>query len=447
MAAPNGPVPVTRNPVHAVPIRRPSASTPVAQSPVPKPVTPNAVPNPAQIKAPPRLEPTPLPQPRSIDQQIDSQYGRFIGRTGEVVWFERLGGAFGLGLIARRWVAKNHSYYLIQPLSYPSHTPTQEIVDTEKNVKPWLAWSVPSCTYDFLKHNPGLAYEQVDWNMIVSGRYGNGVPEVDASILAAKAVDITYTPFERLKTSMNNGSEDRYWNGIYYGAEKIWRGDPVRLRVGLGTDILVVTEILEKISPGATPQTPATSKVFLIGDVYSYATLPAPDPNNLPAVPTNNHIPMRMREDMRWRNETLVPNTGAVAYWKLISSNARISLEETKGRWYETSILFPEFFFNAVKNKEGGNGVWMNSRGDATSLSDLGVLRIERLAAFMSAIPKGLHIVDGLDPPSDQPQPQPGQELGMGAAGGENQFALDDFMNFENIEDSAAINYNDPKFY
>ncbi|KAJ4296878.1 hypothetical protein N0V90_006926 [Kalmusia sp. IMI 367209] len=444
MAAPNGPVPINRNPAPPVPIRRPSISTPIAQSPVTKPATPNTAQNATHIKPPPRLEPTPLPQPRSIDQQIDSQYGRFIARTGEVVWFKRLAGAFGLGLVARRWISKNHSVYLIQPLSYPSHAPAQEIVESEQMVKPWLAWSVPSCTYEWLSQNPRLTYEQVDWNMMASGRMGSGVPEVDASILAAKAIDITYTPFERLKTSANNGIEERHWNGIYYGAEKIWRGEPVRLRIGLGTDLLVISDIVEKVYPTGTAQHgTTTSKIEFRGDVYSYATLPAPNPTSPPVVPSNDHIPIRMREDMRWRNEALVPTSATIAYWKLVSAGTRIDLEDVKGRWYETSILFQEYFLNAVKSKEGGNGVWMNSRGDATSLGrDLGLFRSDRLAAFNNAIPKNLQLVDGLDPPADQQ----GLELGIGSGNGENHFALDDFMNFEPMED-PSMNFSDTKFY
>ncbi|KAF9739244.1 hypothetical protein PMIN06_005269 [Paraphaeosphaeria minitans] len=436
MSAPNGPVPVNRNPV-PIPIRRSSVGTPItpmAQSPATKPATPTTQYNAGQIKAPPRLEPTPLPQPRTLDQQVDNQYNKFLARTGEVVWFRRPGGAFGLGLIARRWASANGAHagmYSVQPLSYPGHAPPQEVVEAGADVKPWLAWSVPSCTFEFLRNNPNMGYNQVDWKALAA-RQWEGHPEVDASILAAKAIDMTYTPFERLKTIPSNGGEERHWNGIYYGAEKIWRGEPVRLRLGLGSDVLVISEIIQKVAPIGNNQ--VGSKTEMRGDVYAYATLPAPNPKSPPALPTNNHVPLRMRDDMNWRNQTLLPSAGELCYWKLISANQRVALEDIKGRWYEISSLFQQFFFESVQKKEGGNGSWMNARGDATGQSkDPGALRADRLEAFGSAIPQHFRLIDGLDPPSDHEKPataMQGIELGMGAATVETNFAIDDFMNF-----------------
>ncbi|KAL1598018.1 hypothetical protein SLS60_008506 [Paraconiothyrium brasiliense] len=411
--------------------------TPVAQSPVSKPATPTTgQQHAAQIKVPPRLEPTPLPQPRTLDQQVDSQYGKFIARPGEVVWFRRPGGAFGLGLVVRRWSSANgatNGIYSIQPLSYPGHAPAQEVVEAGADVKPWLAWSVPSCTFEVLRQNPHITYHTANWKALASGQW-EGHPEVDASILAAKAIDMTYTPFEKLKTIPNNGNEERHWNGIFYGAEKIWRGEPVRLRLGLGSDVLVITEIIERVAPVGNNPLQLNSRVELRGDVYSYATVPAPNPKAPPTLPPNNHVPVRMREDMNWRNQTLLPSAGELCYWKLISPNQRVSLEDVKGRWYEISVLFQQFFFDSIQKKEGGNGSWMNARGDATGQSkEPGTIQPDRLAAFAGAIPEQLRLVDGLDPPGDHDKSQSamqGIELGMGAGTGESNFAIDDFMNF-----------------
>lgn len=335
--------------------------------------------------------------------------------------------------------------YSVQPLSYPGHAPPQEIVEAGADVKPWLAWSVPSCTFEFLRNNPALSYHQVDWKALVSSQW-EGHPEVDASILAAKAIDVTYTPFERLKTISTNGGEERLWNGIYCGAEKIWRGEPVRLRLGLGSDILVVSEIIQKVAPIGNNQ--VSSKIEIRGDVYAYATLPAPNPKSPPTPPANNHVPIRMREDMNWRNQILVPSAGELCYWKLISANQRVALEDVKGRWYEISALFQQFFFDSVQKKEGGNGSWMNARGDATGQSkEPGALRVDRLEAFGGSIPQQLRLYDGLDAPGEDEKPAPamhGVELGLGAAAGENNFAIDDFMNFG---EDATMPYGDNDIY
>ncbi|KAF2690481.1 hypothetical protein K458DRAFT_106099 [Lentithecium fluviatile CBS 122367] len=438
---------VGRNPVVQIPMRRPSTGTPMTQSPSTKPATPSTTPNPGQIRAPPRLEPTPLPQPRNIDQQVDSQYGKFVARTGEVVWFFRPSTeAWGLGLVVRRWLPKDKAAdrcYYIQPLSHPFSEPPQEMVTSDQNLKPWLAWSAPSCTYAYLQQNPTLRYDQIDWHSLLSGRFGEGVADVDASILAAKAIDTTYTLFECLKTATHMGVEERHYNGIYLGAEKIWNGEPVRLRMAIGTDVLVVTSIIEKLYPGPPNQANAgTTKIELRGDVYSYDTLPAPNPNSLPQAPSSSNIPLRMREDLRWRNHTLVPTTRLLAYWKLMRANVSINLEDIKGRWYETSILFVEFFTKAIKNNEGGNGVWMNARGDATGVGKAaGTQQANRIAAFGPAVPKSTHLTEGLDVPDEQGKSgsaaMPGMELGVGAAGNEGAFQLDDFMNFDGTEDAG----------
>ncbi|KAF2871357.1 transcription-silencing protein Clr2-domain-containing protein [Massariosphaeria phaeospora] len=441
-----------RNPTVQIPPRRPSLG--LSKSPSAQLIATNNTP---RIKPPDILTSTPLPQPRSIDQQVDSQYGRFLGRTGEVVWFFRpKTTAWGLGLIVRRWVPQGgptQSAYLIQPLSYPRDiTSHQELVKSDQGIKPWLAWSVPVCTYAFLQQNPTLNYEQVDWDALRSGKLGGntGIPDVDASILAAKLIDSTYTLFERLKTTMANGIEERHYNGIFLGAEKIWRGEPVRLRFGSGTDLMVVTDVVEKPYHAPHPNAPSPSKVFVIGDVYTYATLPVVDPSSPPSPPPNNNIPIRMREDMRWRNLTLVRDTRTLAYWKLIASSSRLEISEIKGRWYETSLVFVEPFLKAVKQNEGGNGLWMNSRGDATGQAQfISIAKSDRTTAFGHSIPKGTQIFDGLDVPDAQETNKPptsemhNLDMGMGiATGASDGFALDDFMNLEGM-DEGGIAFGD----
>jgi hypothetical protein len=449
---------VYNNPSIQIPVRRPSSGPPAPSSGV-KPTTPIATPQPTpaqQIRAPPNLQSTPLPQPRSIEQQTDLAYNRFLCRTGEVVWFYRpTTSAWGLGLVVRRWTPKDQSAqrsYLIQPLSHPFESPPQEVVHTDDHVKPWLAWSAPSCTFAYLQQNPQYEYGAVDWQAMASGRYGEGIASVDASILAAKAIDSTYTLFERLKTSKNEkGDEIRSYNGIYLGAEKIWRGEAVRLRIGTtGSDLLVITDIIEQVfrDPGVDQP---YSKVVAVGDIYSYATLDAPDSRNPPTPPQQNHnIPSRMAHDMAWRNSYLIPQTRTMAWWKLISPSYKLPLDEIKGRWYETSLVFQEPFTKTVKNGEGGNGIWMNSRGDATAKGKhTGVNQADRIAAFGASVPKGTRLVEGLDPPLQGfGQVQHDSDtihVNMGGAGGgtatSDPFSIDEFMHVDHLGDDTGMEF------
>lgn len=449
---------VGRNPVVQIPARR-SSTGPTTQSPGTKPPTPVSVLAPAlqspHIRAPQAPQPSPLPQPRSLEQQADVSYNKFLCRTGEVVWFFRPEtSAWGLGLVVQRWAIKDNAAarsYLVQPLSHPFDQPRQELIETDDHIKPWLAWSAPNYTFAFLQQNPQLSYGQVDWKKLETGQYGDGIATVDASIMAAKAIDNTYTLFERLKTTTDANQELRHYNGMYLGAEKIWRGEAVRLRIGSGTDVMVVTDILERITSGASQNqstSAAMAQVLVIGDIYSYATMEALDINNPPKPPqSNTNIPSRLTLDMMWRNRMLVPMTRTAAWWKLIAGASKLDISDIKGRWYETSLVFQEPFAKAVKNNEGGNGIWMNSRGDATGLGkSVGIARSDRVAAFGPSVPKGTQLIEGVEPPSEQVVPQSrgheDTEMGLSAPGGE-AFSLDDFMNVDHLADESNMQFGD----
>ncbi|EUC42285.1 hypothetical protein COCMIDRAFT_103874 [Bipolaris oryzae ATCC 44560] len=445
---------VGRNPVVQIPAHRTSMTAPIP-SPIIKPATPvpvqTSTPSAPQIRAPPTLQSTPLPQPRSLEQQADLTYNKFLCRTGEVVWFFRpKTSAWGLGLVVQRWAqAENpmNRSYLVQPLSHPFESLPQEIIHTDEHIKPWLAWSAPSCTFPFLQQNPQFEYGNTDWRALINGQGGEGIASVDASILAAKAIDTTYTLFERLKTSKDDkGNEFRQYNGIFLGAEKIWRGEPVRLRIGAtGSDLMVITDIIEQVLANPPPNQP-NSKVIAVGDVYSYATLDAPDPNLPPKPPQQNpNIPSRMVHDMVWRNRLLVPATRTAAWWKLIQPSYKLDIDDIKGRWYETSLIFQEPFTKAVKNGEGGNGIWMNARGDATGKGKgSGIPQPDRIGAFGASVPKGTRIIEGLEPPS-QPmgqaqQSHDGMEISMNA-GMPDPFSIDEFMHVDHLGDEAGMEY------
>ncbi|KAJ8109991.1 hypothetical protein OPT61_g7049 [Boeremia exigua] len=436
----NNAVQVTgRNPIVQIPVRRTSNPPPV-HSPIVKPATPAATPAAPQIRAPTPLQATPLPDPRSIDQQVDGLYGKFISRQGEVVWYYRpKTGAWGLGVVIRRWLDKSSGAksYFVQPLTHPHEALAPELVTTENELKPWLAWSAPSFTYSYLQQHPNIPFDKVDWQGLAAGRYGqDGVAGVDASIMAAKAVDCTYTLFDYLKKTSHDGCQDSHYNGLFLGAEKIWRGDAVRLRVGRDIDVMVVTDIIERTTQQTTGQ--ATSSVIVVGDIYSYSTVAVSNSAQLPEPQKNPSLPSRLREDMTWRNQLLVPHARIFAYWKLSAPNSRFDMAEVKGRWYETALVFEDPFTKSVKNNEGGNGVWMNSRGDATQVGRMtGVSVAQRLQAFGRAVPEGTQLVDGVEPPE---QAQQAQDVNMAMGGHADVFT--DLMDFDHLGEGSGQSYD-----
>ncbi|OCK76906.1 hypothetical protein K432DRAFT_334858 [Lepidopterella palustris CBS 459.81] len=435
--------------------RHPTSSTPQTAS---KPSTPILTPtqraNTAiqRTNTPQALVPSPLPQPRSIDQQLDSQYAKFIFRPGELVWFNK-GTAWGLGVIVRRYLQSDMRCYIIQPLSHPFRTPATATITQEVDIRPWLAWSAPPCTFSYLQNHP-IPYDHVDWEGLLNYKYGNnGDPEVDASILAAKMVDTTYTVFGLLRKGTHpSGYEESHWNGIYLGGEKIWCGEPVRLRLGSGSDIMVITDILERKAPTPPPSalSPTADRydAFLVGDIYTFRTADVLNPSAPPNLPSNTYLPPRMRQDLTWRNNSTISSLRSIGFWNLVSVQTRLEISEIKGRWYESSILFPIIhdpatFEKALSRGEISDiGTWINARGDSSNLPKApGERKADRVEAFGQAVPVGMRIVDGIDPPPMPQQQQHVMSLGMDQApepvldpGLMPEGTLDDYLNLDGMD-------------
>ena len=457
--------PATR-PAVRIPAQSPiAASTQSKQSPATKPPTP-APQNPPRTSAPPATAPTPLPQPRTLDQQIDSQYNKFLCRIGEIVWFFR-GSAWGLGVVLRRWL-DNPSLgrgYQIRPLTYPGGRTSLTTISVDTELRPWLAWSAPPFTYSYLNTNPDTGYpfpnnnhnvhtyERVDWHGLLSQKYGtDGDAEVDASILAAKSIDRTYTLVDVLKTVRTGNHAERYWNGLWLGAERIWNGDPIRVRTSKGSKVMVVTAIVQRVTPPTPGSTTApASDVFVVGDVYSYTNIHVPNPTAPPNIPSNSALPVRMREDLDWMN-SITARIKLVGFWKLLMPQSTFELFHVQGRWYENSVLFRTEFETSVTQGKPGEGTWMNSRGDASSLiKAAGVRTSERLEALGPAVPGDTKLLDGFDPPPPPPQRQPAQQQ-MNLQSTQVQAplpsqsltdpSLDDYLNLDEMEIDPMQNFN-----
>ncbi|KAG9525221.1 hypothetical protein KCV07_g1421, partial [Aureobasidium melanogenum] len=313
-----------------------ATSTPLASQPVAA--------SPRSVAATQAASRTPL---KPEDYDIDRQYGIFLFRQGEMVWFDRQG-AWGLGVIVERTKVGNNSNYRVQPLSFPDH-PTQSVTITrDRDLRPWLAWSVPPYTHQALNQvSHPLHYSSFDFNALAQGKYGPGTTEIDASIMAAKAIDATYTPFCPSSRSETQSYTEIRWDAIYLGAEKIWVNEPVRLAAPAGQEaprVLVVRAIVER-SQKSSQQ--AYSSVSFIGDVY--VMLPAPmepitmsrAPNGIVSGSDTTNVPLRLIEDIRRRNIATIQAKGKAYQWKLLERNKVVDLKEVKGRWYESTLFLP----------------------------------------------------------------------------------------------------------
>lgn len=366
-----------------------------------------------------QLMPSPLPPAKSLDQQEDRRYGSFMYRPGEVVWYSRVQ-AWGLGAVLRRWKSPaGQVSYSVQPLSYPGGPSIAVTKTSEFDMRPWLAWSVPGFTHAGLNTVADLPrFDTIDWNALRRGAYGaGGDMEVDGSILAAKSIDSTFTPFGQIQsTEIEPGTMETRYEGMYLGGEKIWVGEPVRLIPGSGTDVLVIHSVVERRKTAAMTGQIIQQSTFLVGDQYALVNIQHNDPNiPTPAAPNlNPHLPERLTQDLVYRNARSIHVKRVASYWKLVRSQAQVGLPEIKGRWYEASLLLPilqgQQAFDAMlaKGDVQEASLWMNSRGDcqnanrpvnAPKIGSQNIRKPTRREALGLAIPRGVEIQDGPLPP------------------------------------------------
>lgn len=383
----------------------------------------------------------PLAPPQSHEQELDSQYARFLYRPGELVWFSR-GPAWGLSVIVNRTISKDAQQnekpkYLVQPLSHPfGHSPLK-VITSQADLRPWLAWSCPAPTIPGLNH-PQLNYNTVDWKSAINGVMGHGDPEVDGSIFASKMIDESFTLIQGL-TNNTVTTGERTYNGIYFGGEKIWVGEAVRTRTTQGTEIMVVHEIIERLKQGSVSA--AAASILLRGDIYRFTSIQSNTANNLP--PTNQ-LPIRLLRDLDFRNRFIQPIKNEISSWKLTQAGRLLGIQDIKGRWYESSVLLPilqgpaefqNFLQHGFIKDVGGE---MNARGDSSSLlgGQAGKRFINREDAFGPAVPKGTRINKGLDGPKEE-QGFPDEDSMGGSQQQLEVQPVDEMADFLNMEGVA----------
>lgn len=353
---------------------------------------------PGQTAYAPKAAPSLAVNKKTAEQMLDSNPSNdFIYRPGELVWFSK-GTAWGLSVVLKRNMLDGKRQYLLQPLSHPLAQSAAVVRDRDA-IRPWLAWSVPGTT---IAQIANLTYDQIPWDRVLRGEFGNGDPKVDGSILAAKAVNESYSFFDRVDLPTPVG--EVHYKGMFLGGEKIWAGEPVRLMGDTKDEIviMVVHQMIEKTTDGK-------SVVTIVGDVYKFVKMPTPasygDRQNWLV---NEDLPTRVNTDLRFRNE-VAANAGKNIWceWRLLEPMARQTLTDIKGRWYETKLLLPtlrgaDAFESDVQSGEVSDvGLFMNARGDILSHGP-GIRKKNRMATLGRAVPADVKISRGLDgPPED----------------------------------------------
>jgi hypothetical protein len=325
------------------------------------------------------------------EREHDLQFpGLSIYRLGEQVWFQT-GPHWAIGVVTEV-PAVSTSNYKIHPLQSPlicEQTPAHNDIPSVQ-LRPWVAWSTPPVTNRNLDTDNRVAYENLPWQQ----ESRSGSLEVDASILKSRDVDISYTLIEKL-TNQN------HYSGVYYGAERFWVGDAVRIKTSTnpnfstGREIMVVSSI-QDLAPAPVGVRSRDSGVTITGDIFRLTNHPH-------SVPPPPGLPSAVLGDLQARARFSASDPAA-PYWTYtsISTNITVKLEDIKGRWYPGSSLFRivhglEKFKKLAETASINSEEWdstgsrMNEMGTGGAGANLGWRRYEhRHQAFNKAIPSQL---------------------------------------------------------
>jgi hypothetical protein len=240
--------------------------------------------------------------------------------------------------------------------------------------------------------------------------------EVDASIFKSREIDTSYCLVDKIDYPHGD-----FYAGVFYGAEKIWMGEPVRLKRHAvphanltGLEIMVVSSIQDlrpQLVPGANARTLSTD-VAVMGDIYEFVSYPA---STVPIPPIPQWLPPRLLLETKVKNQVTSSSNSekpTVGTWNCIHQGYTIKLEDIKGRWYESSILIPELKSHSIFQQSLSVGKWdelatqMNEMGNAGQSLVRGWNRNARRSDdLVKAVPS--EFVLGIDQQAPTPTPAP----------------------------------------
>lgn len=398
----------TATPAIAHPVTRRSLSNAVhsrSATPVTAPAAPVLIPTVPILPTPP---PFPIhlleASPTATERALHAAPGPYVFRPGELVWCQCTE-AWSLGVIVSgpearpsQVASSPQQSYTVQVLKSPLEadlsTPYPGI--TVVSLRPWLAWSTPDLNNAPLRTI--LTYDAVAWEQYRGVR---GV-EVDASIMKSRDIDSSYNLIDKLPCSHGN-----FYAGVFYGAEKLWVGDAVRLKrhaasnLVNGTEIMVIAGIQDtKMQPSAGISRSTITDVTVLGDIYAHVSYPATAIQS--SVP--EWLPQRLVRETALRNRVTSSHLQhpQMSTWKLLHAAHTVRLEDIKGRWYESSLLIPYLKGRDHYAQTLRSGTWdevatqMNEMGNAGQTIVRGWCRTgKRDDVLTTSVPHGFSLEKG----------------------------------------------------
>ncbi|KAI1334027.1 hypothetical protein F5Y15DRAFT_318264 [Xylariaceae sp. FL0016] len=302
-------------------------------------------------------------------------------RTGEVVWYKSENN-WRIGVIRpgpSNTSRQTNGTISIQPFTQPLY-PFDPVEKAESDIRPFLAYSVP-------KLHPALAPElqkdpsQVDWHTLEPKLIGNDAAKrlqlaLEASKMGAIFVDHCFTT---MKPVSKSPKDVEAFKAIYFGAEQIFEGDPVRIEKEVNAAVRVVL-VVKQI------RIRDSDKLRFWGDIWS---LKQADLNN--AAANTEPIPAALKREKEYLDKNAV---GKNYDWYRVEKNAEIDGDKVGGRFYETSKLGPLLLANEELGAALASGevprLKLNKRGVSEG-PDKGRVT-DRNMAIMNAVPEGFKL-------------------------------------------------------
>ncbi|RPB05993.1 hypothetical protein L873DRAFT_1824738 [Choiromyces venosus 120613-1] len=344
--------------------------------------------------------PTPAPFPphhmssslTAVERGLDAALGKNIFRPGELVWCHCTE-AWSLGVIVARPDPQSSPGYTVQVLKSPLEAEMSRPYPgiTLSGLRPWLAWSTPEITIPSLRNI--MDFESINWEQFRTVR---GL-EVDASIIKSRDIDTSYCLVDKIDYPHAN-----FYAGVFYGAEKIWIGEIVRLKRHAvpqanltGLEIMVVVSIQDHRRQPPNKIRTSDTDITITGDIYEFVSCPV-STSPPPQIP--HWLPVRLINETKVKNQVTshASSNPTVGTWRCIQNGYSVTLEDIKGRWYESSILIPELKGHDKFQQDVQSGKWdelatqMNEMGNAGQASTRGWLRNARRDEVLTkAVPRG----------------------------------------------------------
>ncbi|KAK7755541.1 hypothetical protein SLS62_002475 [Diatrype stigma] len=338
-------------------------------------------------------------------------------RVGEIVWYQ-LGNAWRLGLVLPPHavaVPPGPGRWPIRPLAHRFLAECADVYKTEKELRPYLAFSVPNVNPALFQRLDGKTMGEIDWNTTQREVAGGDKHKMmslglEASKVAATTVDHGYSAFNEMNNSVSSlpslpkrtmgtsldsvhsifnamgpTSQGQCFGGIFLGCERIELLDAVRVSVPdveQGVGLVMQVRAIRINEQG---------ELRFHGDLYCLEQRSPQEESGFGgfyAAPLSSDM---IEEASFWNH---VKGNPAVPY-QWVYQKMIIADEDTiRGRFYPTSrlrsLIDQEALDNDIRNGTiGGASAFLNNRRSSRGIY-VGRQR-NRFEAIKDALPEGTY--------------------------------------------------------